>query len=277
MSFLNKTQEVNLMFMTVAKNVVFFLIILAVIGCSSPKHAADVKMVAPVHEPPPLRVGVTSDYPPIIFKQNDKFVGVEAELAHLLAKELNRPLKFVELKWKDQIPALMNGNIDIIMSGMSITRARRVRIDFTNPYLQSGQMVAMRAEDEQKYNSIDSIMGDYLAVGVIKGTTGDVFVQRKLPKARAVPVKETQNAVLALKGRRIDLFIHDAPSIVWIVSENEADIAGLWEFLDEEFLAWGVKKGDDEFLSDINTIIDKWKEDGTLDKVINKWLPFFLF
>jgi ABC-type amino acid transport substrate-binding protein len=257
------------------KNLVVSLFILIFIGCSSSKPVTEVKDVKKIkNEPPPVRVGVTPDYPPIIFEQNEKYSGVEADLAHLLAKELGRPLKFVEVKWKDLIPALMNGDIDIIMSGMSITKARQVRVDFTTPYMKSGLMAAMRAEDAHKYNSIESIMNNYLAVGVIQGTTGDIFVQREMPKGRSIPVKETINGVLALKGRRIDLFIHDAPSIVWIVSENEADIAGLWEFLDEEYLAWAVRKGDDEFLSEINSIIDQWKKDGTLDKIITKWLPY---
>src|SRR5262249_54888242 len=65
-----------------------------------------------------LRVGVTPTYPPIIFKQNQQLAGVEVELARRLGARLGRPAQFVELRWDEQIPALIAGAIDIIMSGM---------------------------------------------------------------------------------------------------------------------------------------------------------------
>jgi len=55
--------------------------------------------------------------------------------------------------WEDEIEALLNGRIDIIMSGMSITKAREVRIAFTEPYLKSGLLAAFRAEDTKKYTT----------------------------------------------------------------------------------------------------------------------------
>lgn len=75
-----------------------------------------------------LLVGVTPNFPPIIFKQSGEFAGVEAELARLLALELGKPIKFIELRWERQIPSLMARETDIIMSGMSITGARGVRL-----------------------------------------------------------------------------------------------------------------------------------------------------
>jgi polar amino acid transport system substrate-binding protein len=159
------------------------------------------------------------------------------------------------------------------MSGMSITEAREVRIMFTDPYLKNGLLIAMRAEDAKKYTSLKNIQQDHLAAGVIKDTTGDVFVQRNLPRARKVPFLRADRAAFDLKNRRIDIFIDDAISVIWLVSENEADLTGLWEPLTEEYIAWGVRRDDQEFLSQVNTILNRWKQDGTLDKVLLKWLP----
>ncbi len=72
----------------------------------------------------------------------------------------------------------------------------------------------------------------------------------------------------------IDIFVHDAPSIIWLVSENEAEITGVWEPLNEEYLAWGVRRDDQEFLTQVNGILKKWKKDGTLNKVLKRWLPY---
>ena len=221
-----------------------------------------------------LRVGVTPDYPPVIFRQNDNIKGIEVGLARKLGEELSRPVRFVILPWKEQIPALMDGRIDIIMSGMSMTKAREVRITFTEPYLKSGLVAAFRAEDAKKYTSKDSILKGSVVVGAVKDTTGDAFVKNNFPNAvRKTSFPGSGDGVSELKRRAIDIFVHDAPYIIWAVSENETDIAALWEPLTEEYLAWGVRKEDGKFLMDVNSILGRWKQNGTLHEVLRKWLP----
>ena len=220
-----------------------------------------------------LHVGITPSYPPLIFKLGDTIAGVEVDLARKLGEELNRPVEFIELRWDDLIPALLEGKIDIIMSGMSITKAREVRIAFTDHYLKSGLLIAIRVEDAKKYTSLKDVQQNHLAAGVIKDTTGDVFVQKNLPRARRVPYSKSDRAVFDLKQRRIDIYIDDALSVIWLVSENEADITGIWEPLTEEYIAWGVSRDNTEFLAQANSILMKWKQDGTLQSVLQKWIP----
>ncbi|UCD34186.1 MAG: transporter substrate-binding domain-containing protein [Nitrospiraceae bacterium] len=223
---------------------------------------------------PPLRVGVTLNYPPIIFTQGGEPAGVEGDLARLLAEKLGRPLQFVNVAWEQQIPALLAGQTDIIMSGMSITKAREVRVAFTDPYLKSGLVAMMRVEDAQRYSSIEAVRQNIVNIGVVEGTTGDVFVRRNFPNAgRIASLPLAADAPTPLRNRSIDIFVHDAPSIIWLVSENESDLAGLWEPLNEEHLAWGVRRDDPEFLSQVNSTLKQWKNDGTLRQVLLKWLP----
>ena len=90
---------------------------------------------------------------------------------------------FVELPWEDQIEALNAGRIDIIISSMSITAARRYVIDFSQPYLIVGQMTLVRREDLHRY-FLGFPMTLPGTVGVLKATTGEFLVQRDFPKAR---------------------------------------------------------------------------------------------
>ena len=239
--------------------------------------------VGPPNPPPPglpgeIRVGVTSSYPPIIFRlggpTTGTIAGVEADLARRLGEGLGRPIRFIEVRWEEQIDMLLSRRTDIIMSGMSVTQARRVRISFAEPYLETGQAVAMRIEDAARYDTRDKLAASIPTIGVIEGTTGDVFVQRNLPNARRVQLSRASDGALALKRRTVDVFIHDAPSIMWLVSENEADLAGAWQPLTRESLAWGLRREDTELFAHINDLLRGWKADGTLDAVLNKWLPY---
>jgi ABC-type amino acid transport substrate-binding protein len=224
----------------------------------------------------PILVGVTPTYPPVIFKMDGKIVGLEADLARRVAAELKRPIEFSEISWERQVPALLEGKIDIIMSGMTITKARQVRITFSQPYLTSGLMVAFSAENASKYTSLKNMIEYIPAVGFFAGTTGEVYARDNFREGnRMVPVKSTNEAALALKNRRIDTFVYDAPAIVWIVSENEAELKLLPELLNIEYLGWGMRQDDRELLGKVNGLLSKWKNDGTLKEMILKWLPYW--
>ncbi len=222
----------------------------------------------------PLYVGVTPNYPPIIFKIDGRLSGAEVDLAQLLGEALQRPVRFIELEWNEEIPALLAGKIDIIMSGMSITESRKVRINFAEPYMRAGLATAMRAEDASYYDSQKKIHEAPVTIGAMINTTGDAFVQRNFPDSVRISFRTMSDAVYALKNRRIDFFIHDAPAIAWLVSENEAELKGFWQLWNVEYLGWGLRRGDQNLLSSVNSILTKWKNDGTLDKVLNHWVPY---
>jgi len=250
--------------------VLLTLAALAFAGCASTR----------TDSPPPqpvksnaLRVGVSPDYPPMIFKQNDKITGAEADLAIRLGDALGSPVQFVELAWDQLIPSLMEGKIDIIMAGMTITEARKVRINFTDPYLKSGLVALMRAEDAWEYGSLQKIRETVSRVGVVKDTTGEAYVRANLlDAANIIPLAAANEAAPALKNRRIDLFVNDAPSIAWLVSENET-LKGFWEPLNQEYLGWGVNRDDTKLLRQVNFVLKTWKKNGTLKEVLSKWLP----
>jgi polar amino acid transport system substrate-binding protein len=223
-----------------------------------------------------LRVGVTPNYPPIIFKMNGQITGLEADLARRLAQELGRPFEFVEISWDKEIPALLERKTDIIMSGMTITQARQVRITFSQPYLTSGLMIAFAAENASKYSSLKNIIESFPDVGFVAGTTGEVYARNTFREGnRMVPVKSASEGALALKNRRIDIFVYDAPAVAWIVSENEADLKLLPELLNIEYLGWGLRQDDKELLGKVNEVLGRWKADGTLKEMILKWLPYW--
>ena len=223
--------------------------------------------------PAPLRVGVTPTNPPLIFINGGRFDGVEVELARLLAARLDRPLQFVSVDWKDQIPTLLAGRTDIIMSAMTVTEARKVRIRFTEPYFNGGLSAMIRTEDAGRYTSRESLGQGFVTIGVIGGTTGDVAVQRNFPNARKIELLKASDAPSELRRRAIDIFVYDAPAIMWLVSENEADLMAIEKKLSEEQLAWGIRREDQGFLAQINAILTDWKRDGTLDRVLTKWIP----
>ena len=223
----------------------------------------------------PLKVGITPIFPPVIYKEGGKFVGVEADFARLLGEELNRPVEFVEVKWEDQIPSLVDGRTDIIMSGMSITHTRELRITFSKPWLIIGQMALVRRADAYRY-ALGFPAKPEGTIGVLKATTGDFLVQEEFSTTDRKTYKTGQEAARALIKKRIDLFICDAPTIWWLAGLHEADgLIAVPIFLTREPLAWGIRRSDTNLLNSANAALEKWQQDGRANATIKRWIPMF--
>ena len=244
----------------------FVGVALAFIGCAASGGSGRTAV--------PLRVGITPDYAPLIYKQDGKIVGLEADLAWRLGQELGRPIQFVKVRWENQLSDLIKGNTDIVMSGMSITRARKLRASFSEPYLRNGLMALFRSRDAGKYETVDDILKTREDVGVPSGTTAEVFVQQQLPNARVIELAGAELAPYELKRKRIDVFIHDGHSVAWLASENEGELSGLFSPLTEEYIAWAVRRTDTQLLEDVNAVLRRWKENGVLQASIRKWMPY---
>ncbi len=226
-------------------------------------------------KPADLRVGVCPNSPPMIFKQGDRIVGVEADLAEALGRETGRPVVFVEEKWEDLIDALCEDRIDIIMSTMSITPARRYRISFSDPYLKVGQMALARADEKYKYLANLAAQAKR-GIGVKAGTTGDLLVRQEFPKVERKYYSNGDKAAEALIKKKIDLYINDAPMIWYLAGLYEAKgLAVTPLVLTQEELGWGIRRTDTDLLNAANKFLQKAQASGELNRILGKWMPGF--
>ena len=226
--------------------------------------------------PAPLRVGIAPNYPPLAFKQNGELKGIEVDFAHRLGKALGRPVVLVETPWDDLSKALLEDKtIDVVMSGTSITEKRKERVDFTDPYMKIGQMVLIRASDYPHLRAAKQLDNPKLRVGFTSNTTSEHYAREHLSHAKLEGFPDTDAGVAALREKKIDAFIVDAPA-VWRVTgglmSKETELRGLYVPLTDEHLAWAVRKGDDQLRTQLNQVLAQWKKDGTIDDVVDDWI-----
>lgn len=221
-----------------------------------------------------LRVGMSADYPPLHFKHEGKIVGMEVDNALSVGKILGRKVKIVELPFSELLPALNDGKIDIIMSGISVTAERSKKMMFSDSYLRVGQMAIMHRSKISRYAQPWSIYRDGVRVGVEPGTTGESFAQRALTDAVISQYANADAAFTALREDKIDLYVHDAPTSWQLANASDnSDLISLYSPLTEEQLAWAVRLGDDELLVDVNRALAMMRSAGTLSYIMNRWIP----
>jgi polar amino acid transport system substrate-binding protein len=223
---------------------------------------------------PPLRVGTLADTPPIAFQQNGQPAGIEIDLANHLSVALNRPLTLVPMGHEQLVPALVAGSIDVIMAGMPIPTTHDFRLTFGRPYLFTGLATLLREADAQNYRSPAMVMNTSGKVGVVANARAASFVAADLPSARPVPFPGLDDAVQALRDRRVDMVIAQAHLLGWY-ARNDPGLAGLWALLDRDQLAWAFRVRDTALRDAASAVLAGWEQDGTLNRVLLQWLPYW--
>ena len=248
------------------KRIVFLLSAITLLaGCQTTRVDPD---------PSILRVGVSPRSQPMVFKQNGQIMGIEADFAQKLGAALNREVVFIETAWDQLISDAEQNKIDIIMSNMSITAPRSIRINFATPYMKSGLTALFRRDNANATGLMGNvILNQNKRVGFVRNTTGQFFVKQQFIRAELVEFATSADAVAALKSGKLEMFVSDAPVVWWLAAVNESDLLSFPELLNVEPLAWGVGKHNMALLEEVNALVTQWDRDGTSRKIIRNWIP----
>jgi ABC-type amino acid transport substrate-binding protein len=223
---------------------------------------------------PALRVGISPTYPPVIFEENGVVVGIEADFARSVGDALGRRIVFERYPFSGLIDALESGEIDVVMSGMSITPEREERIRFITPYMKVGQLALIRSSELVRLGSRRSIHRSGVRVGYQRGTTGEDFVANRLMRATSFAFDGVESGIRSLRAGRIDFFVHDAPTVWRLAGDPTSnDLQGLYHPLTEEHLAWAVRPEDTQLHTLLDATLSHWKREGLITPVINRWIP----
>jgi polar amino acid transport system substrate-binding protein len=241
--------------------------LLCTLGCSGPKPP---KIPPPG---PPLRVGAFVDNPPIALRQDGQLAGIEIDFARQLAPFLNRELVVVPLGREDLMPALLDRRIDVIMSGIAKPTTPQYRLTFSHPYLYTGLATLVRQADARLYTSPASILNSTRPVGVAAGSDAARFAPQ-LSTRRLTQYPDLAGAVQALRQGEVDLVIAEAHLLGWYARQDPS-LAGIWMFLNNNQLVWMFRVEDAATCAQTNAVLDWWRQDGTLNRTLRKWLPYW--
>ena len=174
-----------------------------------------------------LLVGSDTAFPPFETMNGTTAEGFDVDLAAAIAKEMGLKSEFLSQKFDTLIPTLKaGGKFDVIMSGMTITDERKKEIDFSNPYIDSNQSIAV--VKGKGYTKIP--VGDTAAIqkamtgkiiGVQSGTTGEAWAKENLKAAKQIiPFDDTLAAFSALQAGKVDAVVNDLPVSAYLVKTS---------------------------------------------------------
>lgn len=130
-----------------------------------------------------LKVGVGMFEPWVMCDANDELIGFEVDLARKLAEDLGVRIQFVRMEWYFIVPALVERKFDVIVSGMSITPARSLLVNFSEPYSEFGTAIVPNISLTRGYASVEDFNRSDVTFAVRRGATTVALVEREFPDA----------------------------------------------------------------------------------------------
>jgi polar amino acid transport system substrate-binding protein len=238
-----------------------------------------------------LRVGVNPNFKPFSFEKDGKRIGVDIDIANLLAKKLGVRAQIVTpASFSDLIPMLNEGKIDIIMAGMSITFDRAKVVDFSSPYFETGLSILLNKAKSARlgisgvpnYGALISELmqngkADQLVIAVTDGKAPQRIVPRFFPKAtiKAYPTNE-EAAAATLKGEA-DLMVHDEIFLkVWLkehAKEAQFRLTVLDPPFKPDYYGMAIRKGNQGFLNMLDVFNLELRSNGYVGQFMGRYLP----
>jgi len=215
-------------------------------------------------------VGTNASFPPFEYVEDGEIVGFDIDLVKEIAELQGFEVEFRDISFDSLIPGLASGSLDIVAAGMTITKARKEVVAFSDPYYSANQSVLVHQDSEE---DLTVLFGDN-DIGVQTGTTGDTWVREKLME-RDILTGDIRNydsyvfVIRDLANENIDAAVLDKPVAETYSKNNPVKVVA--ELITGEEYGIAVSKNNSELQKEINAGLTKVIENGTMDELIEKY------
>jgi len=220
-----------------------------------------------------LVVGTAGSMPPFNMTTMDgKVIGFEADLAGYIADAMGVKLRLELMPFSELLPALEAGKVHMILSSMTMTPERNLRVAFVGPYFISGKAVLTKIETIASIKDFSEIDHPKITLAAIKGSTSQAFVEEVLPKAKLVTTKDYDEAVQMVIQGKVHAMVADYP--ICVISVFRYPGKGLLSVVDPftyEPIGIAVPPNDPLLVNWLQNFLDTLEGSGELEKLKADW------
>lgn len=220
-----------------------------------------------------LTMATNAEFPPYEYYEGEKVVGIDAEVAALIADELGMKLEIVDTDFDSIIPGVTGGKYDMGMAGMTVTEDRLKSVNFTTSYATGIQSIIVK--EGSAITCADDLFGDgKYKIGVQTATTGDLYSTWDIEDAGLGTVERFNkgaDAVAALVAGKVDCVIIDNEPAKAFVAANTGLTILATEYAVEDY-AICYAKGNDELGQKINAALEKLIAEGKVAEIVDKYI-----
>lgn len=217
---------------------------------------------------PVLKMVTNAEFPPYEYYEGDKIVGIDADVAALIADKLGMELEIIDVAFDSIIPGVQSGKYDMGMAGLTVDEDRLTKVNFSSSYAKGVQSVIVK--EGGSISSLDDIEGK--KIGVQTTTTGDIYASDDYGDEAVVKYDNGAAAVQALIAGKVDCVIIDNEPAKSYVAANEGLKILDTKYAEEDYAICFAKENT-ELQEKVDTALKELIEDGKVAEVVAKYIP----
>jgi polar amino acid transport system substrate-binding protein len=198
--------------MKLAARLIFTFTALFFIVTSSVQAADNAPVLSRIQKSGKLVLGTSGNMPLMSEKtMTGEVIGYDIDMANALAESMGVELVTKVLPFDQLIPALETGKVDIVLSNMTMTIERNMRVAFAGPYFVSGKCLITKEALVAKAEDATDLKEADLTIAVVKGTTSENFVKELLPQLKRLPVADADAGTDLVASGKAKAMLTDFP------------------------------------------------------------------
>ena len=236
--------------------------------------AQDSPVLDRIVETSTLRVGMSGSQPPFNMKARDGApMGLEVDLANALALAMKVELQIVEKPFADLISALESGEVDMVLSGMTITADRSRSVSFVGPYVMSGKSILTKSSTLAAVQEAGDLNESDIRLVALRNSTSEEFVRTNLPEAQLTTVATYDEAIEMLRADQTDALVADMPiCILTVLRYPNEGFTTLNQPLTLEPIGIALPAGDGQLVNLVQNYMAALEGMGILPALRERWL-----
>ena len=220
-----------------------------------------------------LVVGTAASMPPLNMRTKDgQIIGMEVDLANLFAGGMGVKLTLKPMHFNDLLPALEAGQVDMVLSGMTMTPGRNLKFAFVGPYFPSGKSVLTKGKNVEAVDEIAKMNNPDKVLVALKGSTSQLFVEKLMPKAKLVLADDYDQAVGMVRNDKAVAMVADYPiCMVSVYRFPDAGLVTLGKPISYEPIGVALPPNDPLLVNWVQNVLHLLEKTGELDVLMQRW------
>jgi polar amino acid transport system substrate-binding protein len=254
------------------------MMISVLLGCANmqptPAVSADGSPILdPILSRGELRVGMSGDMPPMnMTTKEDQLIGLDADLAAIIADAMNVELSLQPIPFAELLPALEAGRIDMIIANMTITPERNLKAAFVGPYFVSGKGLLTKRSTLVAVERIEELNSPEFTFVTLAGSTSELVARSGAPQAKLLTAANQDQGVQLVIDGDADAMIADFPiCVVAAYRHRDAGLVAANAPITYEPIGIAIPKGDPHLVNWLENVLDGLRQAGIMKVLKKKW------
>lgn len=248
-------------------------LVFLVVGLAIGQTATAGKALSRIQDRGELVLGTSGNMPSMSHKQEDgKVVGFDVDLARLMASGMGVKLTIKTMPFNELLPALEKGDVDVVISNVTINPQRNMRVAFVGPYMTSGKCVITKEERLAKVSEVENLNVPETRLAALSGSTSAEFVKVLLPKATLTLVDDFDGGVRMVNDDKVGGLLTDYPICLAMQKKHpDSGFVSVFSLLSYEPIGIAIPGDDSLYLNWTENFLLRVEGIGLLEELAVRW------